>query len=221
MFERIQKLYTKEEFKRIQNLNILLIGVGGVGGYTLEALIRSGITNITVIDYDVFESSNINRQILSTTKNLGEYKVDIAKERSLQINPEVHINPINKKLKQEDVTIDLLKEYDVVIDACDDTKVKTELLIQCAKNKIDLISCMGTGNRFKPELLEILPLKKTQNDPLAKKIRHEVREVKEALNMPVVCSKEIPIKGVGVGTCCPVPMAAGALLASHALKKRS
>ena len=219
MFERIQKLYTEEEFRKIQELNVLLIGVGGVGGYTLEALIRSGITKITVIDYDIFEISNINRQILSTAATLGKYKVEIAKQRALQINPKIEIEPINKKLNKEDISLDLLKKYDIIVDACDDVEVKAKLLIECAKNKINFISCMGTGNRFQPELLEILPLKKTQNDPLAKKIRHEVREYKEALNMPVVCSKELPIKGIGVGTCCPVPMAAGALLASYVLKK--
>ena len=219
MFERIQKLYTIDEFERIQNLNILLIGVGGVGGYALESLVRSGIKNITVIDYDQFEITNMNRQILCTKESLGMSKVEVALQRAKRINQGIQIKGLNQKLTKEDINREFLLKFDIVIDACDDVSLKTALFIECTNNKVRIISCMGTGNRFHPELLEIIPLKNTQNDPLAKKLRHELRNHKEALNIPVVCSKELPIKGIGLGTCCPLPMAAGALLASYVIKK--
>ena len=219
MFERIQKLYTIDEFERIQNLNILLIGVGGVGGYALESLVRSGIKNITVIDYDQFEITNMNRQILCTKESLGMSKVEVALQRAKRINQVIQIKGLNQKLTKEDINREFLLKFDIVIDACDDVPLKTALFIECTKSKVRIISCMGTGNRFHPELLEIIPLKNTQNDPLAKKLRHELRNHKEALNIPVVCSKELPIKGIGLGTCCPLPMAAGALLASYVIKK--
>ena len=221
MFERLQRILSQEEFERISNLNILLIGVGGVGGYTLEALIRSGIKRITIIDYDTFEITNMNRQILCTKETLLKSKVEAAKARAKLINETALINGINKKITKDDINPEFLKQFDAIIDACDDVEVKVKLIEECSNNSMNLISCMGTGNRFNPAMLETTKLGKTKNDPLSRKIRHKLKDNHKALNTTVLCSKEIPIKGKGLGTFCAVPMAAGAYLAAYAIKKEN
>ena len=217
------RIVSEEEFQRIEKAHILLIGVGGVGGYVLESLLRSGVSHITVVDCDVFEASNLNRQVLSLQETIGLKKTDVALTRAKQIRPDVHINTIYQRLTLEDITSQFVCGYDYIIDACDDVLVKAELMRVCSKDGIALISCMGTGNRFHPEMLEFMRLDKTSYDPLSKKLRHELKGNKEALKTIVLCSKEAPVKGCKLGTICSLPMAAGAMIASYVineLKKR-
>lgn len=217
MYDRTLKILNKEIFMKIQNSKILLIGLGGVGGYTLEALVRIGFLYITVVDMDIFDESNLNRQILSTLDTIGEEKVLVAKKRANLINPECQITPIQKKLYKEDITSEFLKDFDYIIDACDSKEVKIELIRKCTSDKKKIISCMGTANRVHPEDLEITRLESTFNDPLAKVLRHELRGEKNCLKTTVVCSKELPKKQKELGTICPVPMSAGSLLASYVI----
>ena len=218
MNERIIDYIGEENFRKIANAKVLLIGLGGVGGYTFEALVRSGIKFITVIDFDTFENSNFNRQIYATIDSLNKNKAQIVALRALKINPEAKITCLDKKLCENDITKEFVTEYDYILDACDDTLVKVELMKACALYHVKLISCMGTANRMCPEMLEITTLKKTYNDPLAKKIRTLLKGDFKALQTKVVWSMETPKKQRKLGTLCMIPMSAGSLLASFVIR---
>lgn len=220
MFDRIIQVIGEKSFQKLQNAHILIIGIGGVGGYALENLIRSGFENITICDYDIIEKSNINRQIIANSNNIGNLKVQEAKKRAKEINPNCQITIEETKLTIGNMLELFKKHFDFVIDACDDSVIKVELICHTMDQEIPMISCMGTGNRLHPEALEIIKLVKTKNDPLAKKIRNLLRKKSEKyLNVMVVCSKEDPLKSESLGTICPVPMTAGALLSSYVIQK--
>lgn len=218
MFERLIRILGTDDFHILQNSHIFLIGIGGVGGYALEALVRSGISSLTICDYDTIEESNMNRQILATSNNIGAYKVEEARNRVMSINPLCNVQMI-----QDHVSIDFWQHYDFsgydfVIDACDDILVKKELILRCMDQQVPIVSCMGTGNRLHPELLEISSLDKTYQDPLSRKMRQLIRQVDESyLRVPVVWSRECPIQTDKLGTICTVPMVAGSYLASYAI----
>ncbi len=215
MFNRVE-LLIGEKIKKLNQANILIIGIGGVGGYVFECLIRSGINNITIIDFDKIELSNLNRQIITTIDNLGLEKVEIAKKRALKINPKCQIKTINEALNKENIEI-VKNNYDYIIDACDDVKLKIALIKYCQDNKLNLISCMGTANKMEPEKLMITTLAKTYNDPLAKKIRTTLP--KKYLNTKVLWSSEVPIIKGCLGTFCAVPMVAGAMIGQYVINE--
>lgn len=218
MFERLIRLIGEDTFKEIQKLNIFIIGIGGVGGYTLESLIRSGITKITICDGDIIEKTNLNRQIISSNNNIGNKKVIEARKRANQLNPDCQITTIEAKIEPSAIPELNLNQFDYVIDACDDINVKLSLIEYCFQNKTKIISCMGTANRLNPEKLQISTLLKTKNDPLAKKMRNLLRKKNnDYLNVPVVFSDELPIKNEKLGTFCSVPMVAGSLMASYVI----
>ena len=216
MFDRLSIIFTNKQMEKIQKLNVLIIGIGGVGGYALEALVRSGVLNITIIDNDVIELSNLNRQIISLNSNLKNEKVVAAQERMLDINPDIKINAKNIFLNKDNIDSLNMKEYDYIIDACDTITTKVLLAKKAKEEGINIISCMGTGNRFKPELLEITKLSKTYNDPVAKIMRKLLKE--EGIYDMIVCwSREVPIKtGQRTpGSAIFVPATAGLLISSH------
>lgn len=217
MFERLIKIIGKDKLDKINNSQILLIGVGGVGGYIFNSLVRNGFKNITIIDFDKYELSNLNRQLYSSIDNIGLYKVNVLKDIALSIRKDINITAINVKLESKMFDELNLSSYTYIIDACDDSKLKIDLLRYAKDNNINIISSMGTGNRLYPSKLEIMKLKDTFNDPLAKKIRTTIG--KKYLNIPVLCSTEVPIKTNGVGTCSDVPMCAASLISSYVLRK--
>jgi len=218
MFEREIKLIGEDNYNKIKSKTVAVIGVGGVGGYSVEALIRSGIENIIIVDYDIVDITNLNRQIISLQSNIGKYKTDVTKERILSINPNCNVTVINKKL-DEDNLIELFDyKIDYLIDACDTVKVKEQLILECIKRKIKQISCMGTGNKLNPELLSICDIRKTSYDPLAKKIRKFVTENKIKDKVMVVSSTEQPKKVEGsISSISYVPSVAGLLCASFVI----
>ena len=216
MFERLLTLINEEQFNKIQNTNILLVGIGGVGGYTLESLVRSGFKNISIVDGDLIVESNLNRQIIAKNDNLGMPKVLEAKKRALSINKDVNIKEINTFLTLDNFNEFINVKYDYIIDACDDIKIKIELIKYAKNNNIKIITCLGTGKKLDPTKLEITTLNKTFNDPLAKKLRYELRKNNLDLNIPVVFSKEESIKTNDVvGSAIFVPASAGILLANY------
>jgi len=217
MNERTISLIGTENIKKIEQKHILIVGIGGVGGTALEALIRSGIRNITIIDSDNFDESNINRQILATTLNLGEKKTKIAKKRMLEINPNINIQELDIFLNKENMN--RLEKYDYIIDACDTITTKIELIKYALKNNLKIISCLGTGKKLDPTKLEITTLNKTYNDPLAKVMRKLLKEENITLNIPVVFSSEQPINNDHkVSSMIFVPSTAGLLLANYVIK---
>jgi len=217
MFDRIIKLIGEEKFEKITKKNILLVGIGGVGGYVFESLMRSGIKHITIIDEDEFEITNLNRQIYATKKTISKEKVLVAKDRANEISNDILVTPIKKHLTKEDIDEKFLGSFDYVIDACDSVEVKIELIKKCKDLNIKLISCMGTANKTNAEVLEITKLKNTMNDPLAKRLRHVFSNTKKYLETVVVSSKELPKKQKELGTFCHVPMAAASLIVSFIL----
>lgn len=218
MFERLELLIGKEALEKIGRVNILLVGVGGVGGTCLEALVRSGVQNITIIDGDNFQVSNLNRQILATLDDIDKPKVEVAIKRMLSINDKLNIT--GKKLYLNEENIGSLGKYDFIIDACDDVKVKLGLMKYAEENNIHLISSMGTGKRLNPSDVIITRLDKTSNDPLAKKIRYEARKLGLNLKIPVVCSKEEPISSDKVvASSIFVPSTAGLTIAHYIIEK--
>lgn len=201
----------------ITNIKVLVVGIGGVGGQALEMLVRCGVENITIVDYDTFEESNLNRQILSLTSNIGQKKIDVAKKRALEINSRCKINTILEKV-DSNMLNNLPSNFDYIIDACDDLQAKVALVKYAVKNNVKIISCCGTGNRVNPEKLKISNIWKTEYDPLAKKFRSELRKEKINYKLPVVFSSEQPIKTNGViGSLATVPNSAGILLASYVI----
>ena len=192
MFERLITLINEESFNKIQAKNVLIVGVGGVGGYAFETLVRSGIINITIVDGDVVENSNLNRQIISNINVIGKPKVLVAKERALSINPNANIKVINEFITENNFNILLEDKYDYVIDACDDLKLKI-LLIKNASN-YKLISSMGTANKMDMTKFSITTIDKTSNDPIARIIRKKVKDEKMRTKFKVVSSTEPPIK---------------------------
>lgn len=214
---RLELITSKEKIEKIKGKNILLIGLGGVGGYTFETLVRSGIENITIVDGDTFEESNLNRQVLSLISTINKNKTDVAETRAKEINPKIKIKKITKILTKENIKEINFKEYDYIIDACDTLEIKKELIKISTNNNIKLISCMGTGNKFHPELLEITTLDKTEYDPIAKILRKYVKEEKIHKKIKVIASKEKPIKTntTTIGSNSFVPATAGILITSY------
>lgn len=218
MFDRLELLIGKENIEKISKINVLIVGIGGVGGTALEALVRSGVKNITIIDKDVFSESNLNRQILSTKDSIGLYKVDVGIDRCKSINPDINIKGL--KINLDENNVNQLENFDYVIDACDDINAKLALMEYSSRNNIKLISSMGTGKRLNPSNVIITRLDKTSNDPLAKKMRYEARKRGLKLNVPVVCSKEEPInKDRVIASSIFVPSTAGLMLAYYIIEK--
>lgn len=218
MFDRLISLISEQNLKKLSKIKVMIIGIGGVGGYTLEALVRSGIKDITIVDYDKIDESNINRQIISNTTNIGMFKVDEAKKRVKQINPEVNLTLIRKKLDEDNLISVIDNNYDYIIDACDTVIVKFLLMKYRDIYKYKLISSMGTAKKIDPTKLEITTLDKTSYDKLAKKLRYMLRKnnIKEKFYV-VSSQEEIYSDGKTLGSIVTVPAVAGLFLASYVI----
>jgi len=221
MFERTLNLIDNETFTKIQNMQILLVGVGGVGGSVFEGLIRLGFLNITIVDYDIFEESNLNRQLLCTKNVLGMKKVLVAKNRALNINSNAVIDTKDLFVNEENISLVFDKDYDYIIDACDTTNAKYLLVKEALERNIKIISCMGTGKKIDPSKLEITRLDKTSNDALAKKMRNILRKNNLSLKIPVISSKELSKSKNNdtIGSIICVPVSAGMLICSYILNE--
>ncbi len=214
MFERLIGLIGEEKLKEIERKKVLLIGVGGVGSYALEALIRNGFFDITIVDFDIIDLSNLNRQLITDSTNIGKYKVDEAKKRALLINPNIKIQTINEKLNKENLKNLLNQNFDYIIDACDTLDVKFALMENSIHYSYKLISSMGTAKKIDPTKLEITTLDKTNNDPIARLLRNKVRKAHINKKIYVVSSTEVPKQINMLGTANLVPSVAGLLCVS-------
>jgi len=211
MYDRIINLIGEEQFNKIKNAKILLVGVGGVGSFAYEALIRSGFQNITIIDKDKVEITNLNRQLVATLNTINLPKVEIAKDKAFNINGNIKITAYNEFLSIDNInTLD--RNFDYIIDACDTLNTKLELIRFAQDNNIKIISAMGVGNRIEASKIKISRLDKTNNDPLAKKLRKLVKDNHLNNKIPVVCSEELPIKKGEVNSLITSPGIAGLLM---------
>lgn len=218
MFDREIKLIGIDNLEKIKTKVVAVIGLGGVGGYAVEALIRGGISNIIIVDYDTIDITNLNRQIISSQNNIGKYKTDICEERIKSINPLCNVIKINTKLTLDNLNILFSYDIDYIVDACDTLVIKQELIKESIKRNIKLISSMGTGNKLNPELLKIVDIRKTSYDPLAKKIRKFVKENNIKEKVMVVSSTEKGKKCDGIiSSISFVPSVSGLLCASYVI----
>ena len=217
MFDRLIKLIGEENLNKLQNTKVLLVGVGGVGGFALESLVRSGIGHITIVDGDTYEISNINRQIGSNSSNIGEYKVEEEVTRIKSINPSIDIVGINKNIDPTNILN--YKDYDYIIDACDDVNAKILLIKLAIDNNIKIICSCGTGKRLDPSKIQLSRLDKTYNDPLAKVLRSKLKKEGITTKIPVVFSSELPINNdTTIASMISVPATSGIYLANWVIR---
>lgn len=216
MFERLITLIGEDNVNKLKKANVLIVGLGGVGGYALETLVRSGIYNLTIVDGDIVELSNLNRQIISKRDVIGRPKALVAQARTLEINPDVNLKVINQFIREDNFSLLNIDSFDYVIDACDDLNLKI-LLIKNA-DKYKLISSMGTANKMDITRFKITTIDKTSYDPLAKIIRKKIKEEKIRTKFKVVSSDEKVMKnGTKLGTIAYMPAVSGLLCASYVI----
>lgn len=225
-FSRTQLLLGKSAMERLAECRVAVFGIGGVGGYVCEALVRSGIGTFDLIDKDEVCMSNINRQIIATTKTVGRYKTDVMKERMLDINPEVVVNCYECFFLPENAEDFPFDKYDYVIDAVDTVTAKIELVMQCQKHGVPIISSMGTGNKLDPSAFKVADIYKTNIDPLARVMRREMKK-RGVKKLKVVYSEEAPLspieeerigRKVTPGSTAFVPSVAGLIIAGEVVK---
>ncbi len=219
MFERFELLVGKEKINLLSEKKVLVLGLGGVGGYVVESLARSGIGTLILVDYDIVDITNKNRQLIALDDTIGKKKTEVWEERLKKINPKINIVLLDEKIKEESVSKLLSYEPDFIVDACDTIAVKKELIRTCLSRNIPFISSMGTGNKLDPTKLKITDLRKTSYDPIAKILRKMVRDEKIHGKIPVLCSTEMPLKTKEkVGSTSFVPGISGLLLSSYVIR---
>ena len=225
IFSRTESLIGTKNLEKLKNSHIAIFGIGGVGGYVLEGLVRSGIGNIDLFDNDIVSLSNINRQIIATNDTIGKFKTEAAKERALSINKDVKINTFNVFYTPDNASEFDFSKYDYIIDAIDTVTSKIEIIVRANSQNIPVISSMGTGNKLNPAMLEVSDIYKTSVCPLAKVMRYELKK-RGIKKLKVVYSKEEPIKlclsnenGRHIPASTPfVPATAGMIIAGEVVK---
>lgn len=200
-FSRTELLIGTEGLEKLKNSTVMIFGIGGVGGFALEGLVRSGIGNIIIIDDDTVCRTNINRQIIATKKTVGKPKVEVAKERILEINPKVNVTTFQTFYLPGNTDNILDLQCDYIIDAIDTVSAKIDLVLEAGKRNIPIISCMGMGNKLDPTKIEVADIHKTSVCPLARVMRRELRK-REVKSLKVVYSKEEPMVPFEIDSNC-------------------
>ncbi len=241
-FTRTEMLLGKEAMSILAKSKVIVFGLGGVGGYTVEALARSGVGNLTLVDNDVVSESNINRQIIALWQTVGKYKTDVCAERVLSINPDINVTKKQMFFLPENAQNIDFTEFDYIVDAIDTVSAKICLAETASRLGIPIISSMGTGNKLNPAMLEVADIYSTSVCPLARVMRTELRK-RGIKSLKVVYSKEPPISPKAVqaaqdndnaqlvgedsdkqrkrsipGSTAFVPPAAGLIIASEVIK---
>ena len=193
LFSRSELIYGKEAMDKLSKCHVAIFGVGGVGGYVAESLARTGIGKFTLIDNDTVNLSNFNRQIIATKETLGKYKVDVMKDRILSINDKTVVEVKKMFVLPENIDEIDFKEFDYIVDAIDTVKAKLAIIKKANELNIPMISSMGAGNKLNPMGFIVADISKTEYDPLAKKIRLELRKL-GIKKLKVVFSKERPVE---------------------------
>ena len=226
-FSRTEILIGKDAIEKLQNARVAVFGIGGVGGYTAEALVRSGLGKIDIIDNDTVAITNLNRQIIATTGTIGQYKVDAMEARLLDINPNLKINKHKTFFLPDNSDEFDFSKYDYVVDAIDTVKAKIELVLKCNETKTPIISAMGAGNKLDATKFEIADIYKTSVCPLARVMRTELKK-RKIKHLKVVYSKESPIKPLEInekstkrqipGSFAPAVAVVGLIIAGEVVK---
>lgn len=223
-FQRTEMLLGADGMERLKRSRVAVFGVGGVGGYAVEALVRSGMGAVDIFDSDKVSLTNLNRQIIASYDTIGRYKVDVMKERARSINPDVTVNAHNCFYMPENAAEYDFSVYDYIIDAVDTVTAKIEIIIRANEAGVPIISCMGTGNKLDASRLEVADIYKTSVCPLARVMRYELRR-RGIKKLKTVYSKEEPIKAAvnegkrnAPGSVAFVPAAAGLIAAGEVIK---
>lgn len=229
-FSRTEMLFGKEKIERLYSSRVAVFGIGGVGGYVVEALARSGIGALDLIDNDTVSLSNLNRQIIATHKTIGQYKVDAAKQRILEINPNISVKTYKTFFMPETQDEFDFTEYDYIVDAIDTVTGKIALVMKAQEAGVPIISSMGTGNKVNPAMLEVADLFKTSVCPLARVMRTELKK-RGVKKLKVVYSKEPALTPISTenseqassrrsipGSTSFVPSVAGLIIAGEVIK---
>lgn len=223
-FSRTARILGENMLKTLSACHIAIFGLGGVGGYAAEALVRSGIGEFDLIDHDKVDITNLNRQIIATHRTIGREKTEVMRERMLDINPDVRITIHPCFFLPENAGDFDFAKYDYVVDAVDTVTAKIELVLRARAAGVPIISSMGTGNKMNPAMLEVTDIYKTSVCPLARVMRRELKK-RGVEKLKVVYSKEEPLKpleaeeGMQIpGSTAFVPPAAGLLIASEVVK---
>ena len=219
---RLEMLIGGEAVSKLSGKKVIVFGVGGVGGYVCESLARSGVGQIDIVDNDTVSVSNINRQIIALHSTIGKDKVEIMKERMIDINPEIKVNTYKMFFTPENSSEIDFSSYDYVIDAIDTVKSKIELCVICDRLGINLISSMGTGNKLDPTAFKVSDIYKTSVCPLARAVRNELKK-RGIKKLKVVYSTENPVLNTEVKARVPAssaftPSVAGLIIASEVIK---
>ena len=220
MFDRLEKIICKEKLDKLNRSNVLIIGLGGVGGIALETLVRNGIETITIVDNDTVEESNKNRQIIALDSTINMNKTDAFENRLKDINKNVKITKITDFITKDNIDLLFKNKYDFVIDACDTVSTKILIIKKCIDINIPFISSMGMGKKLDLSKLRIMDIKDTCYDKIAKVIRKKLKEDNINSKVPVLSSTE---KGVDtkdvIGSYSPLTNAAGLYLADYVIKE--
>ncbi|MBQ8292546.1 MAG: tRNA threonylcarbamoyladenosine dehydratase [Bacilli bacterium] len=208
------------DIEKLKNAKILIFGVGGVGSYVVEMLARSFVGHLTIVDSDIVQKSNINRQLIAYQSTIGLDKVFVEKQRILDIFPNCEVITHKMFVLPENLSFFEFSKYDYIIDAIDTVSAKIAIIEKAQKENVKIISSMGTGNKFHPELLKIMDISKTSVCPLARVMRYELRK-RNINHLTVLSSTEAPVKTASnvPGSMAYVPSAAGILIASHVINE--
>lgn len=228
IFQRAELLIGKENLEKLQNSHVIVFGVGGVGGFVIEALARAGVGELSIVDFDIVDITNLNRQIIALQDTVGKLKTSVMKDRLLSINPDIKIHEYPEKFSMENYDKFFKdKKYDYIVDAIDLVTSKLILAETAQNTGTPIISSMGTGNKIEPTMLEVADIYKTSVCPLARVMRKELKN-RRIKKLKVVYSKEIPRKPenetgsrekkVNVGSISFVPSSAGLIIASEVVK---
>ncbi len=220
-FDRLENLIGSFSLGKLKCSTVLVVGVGGVGGYVVESLVRSGVGNLILVDFDKVDITNFNRQIIAVNENIGKYKVDCFEERIKSINENCNVITYKLKINESNIKNIFKIKIDFVVDAVDDVNAKESIINYCLENNINFISSMGTGNRLDPSKLIITTLNKTYNDPLARIMRRKFDKTIQK-KIKVCTSVELPVKVKNknkIGSNAFVPSSAGLLIASYIVRK--
>ena len=223
IFDRVKMLVGEDALKKLEKKSVAVFGIGGVGGYAVEALVRSGVGSVSIFDSDAVDCTNINRQIIATTSSVGKDKVAVMKDRLIDINPAVKVNTHKVFYLPENAHLYDFSEFDYIIDAVDTVSAKIDIIERAFRSGISVISCMGTGGKLMPERLKVSKIEDTKVCPLARVMRRELK-ARNVSGIKVVWSDEESVKTTNTddkksdGKTAPpsmifVPAAAGLLLA--------
>ena len=218
-FERTSLIIGEENTKKLNNSHVIIFGIGGVGSYVVEALTRAGIGTLSIVDFDKVDETNINRQIIATHSTIGKKKIEAAKERILDINPNINLKIYDTFVSPDTIEKFDFSSYDYVVDAIDNVTGKLLIIQRSIESNTPVISSLGTANKLDPSKLILTDISKTHTCPLAKTVRLKLRQL--GINhLDVLFSSEEPIKPSNniLGSMPYVPSVGGLLIASHVIK---